>query len=158
MTGKTHILGGLASSAAAQYFVGFYPQSLLFFGAGAVGAILPDICHGGSKIGRKIPVLARLISLLFGHRTVTHSLLFVVLLGVLLLKLPIPNEISIGILVGVCSHLVLDAATTRGIELFWPVRWKVRLPIYTHTGGKMESLLFAALCVFIIFFGGQVFL
>ncbi|HEU5139357.1 MAG TPA: metal-dependent hydrolase, partial [Bacillales bacterium] len=47
MTGKTHIIGGVASSAAAQYFLGLYPQSLLFFGASAVGAILPDICHGG---------------------------------------------------------------------------------------------------------------
>ncbi|HEX7064981.1 MAG TPA: metal-dependent hydrolase [Bacillales bacterium] len=158
MTGKTHILGGLASSAAAQYFAELYPQSLLFFGASAVGAMLPDICHGGSKIGRRIPALARLISFLFGHRTVTHSLLFIVLTGVFLLKLPLPNEISIGILVGASSHLVLDAATTRGIELFWPVRWKARLPIYTHTGGRIESLLFTALCVFIIFFGGQVFL
>lgn len=158
MTGKTHIMGGIAASAALQYFGGLYPQSLLFFGASAVGAILPDICHSGSKIGRRMPALARAIRFLFGHRTVTHSLLFFVVVGAFLLNMPIPNEISMGILVGIGSHLLLDAATARGIELFWPVHWKTRLPFYTHTGGAIESLFFTAICIFTIYFGGQVFL
>ncbi|PLT32554.1 metal-dependent hydrolase [Bacillus sp. V5-8f] len=36
-----------------------------------------------SKLGRKIPLVSFLIKRLFGHRGITHSLLFVVLVGII---------------------------------------------------------------------------
>lgn len=157
MTGKTHILGGVVAGAAVQYFGNVYTESLTFLGVCAIGAMLPDICHSGSKIGRKLPALSRAVSTLFGHRTITHSLLFFACLGGLLLKLPVSEKIVVGILVGVGSHLVLDALTARGIQLFWPVRWKVRFPLYTHTGGAVENILFAGLFVALVYLGGHNF-
>lgn len=50
MTGKTHIMGGIASCTAAAYYYGFDP--VLMAASGAVGALIPDICHTQSKIGR----------------------------------------------------------------------------------------------------------
>jgi inner membrane protein len=50
MTGKTHIIGGLAASLAVSQFTNYDP--VLLVGAGVVGGLIPDICHGGSKIGR----------------------------------------------------------------------------------------------------------
>lgn len=157
MTGKTHIVGGVAAGAGVQFFGNLYTESFIFLGACAVGAMLPDICHSGSKIGRKLPALSRAIRFLFGHRTITHSLLFLAVLGALLMKLSIPEKIVIGILVGIGSHLVLDALTARGIALFWPVKWKVRFPMYTHTGGAVEHVLFVCLFAVLIYLGGQNF-
>ena len=79
MTGKTHIIGGLAASLAFAQ-VTSYP--VLLVGAGVIGAVLPDICHGGSKIGRALPVVSKVINKIFGHRSFTHSLLFLVLIAV----------------------------------------------------------------------------
>ncbi len=98
MTGKTHIVGGIAASLAYAQITNHDP--IIMLGAGIVGALLPDICHTGSKIGRKFKLLSKLISMLFGHRTFTHSLLFLVIIATLLNSF-IPNEaVKAGVLSG----------------------------------------------------------
>jgi inner membrane protein len=74
MTGKTYIMGGVAACVTLANVTHYDPAILT--AAGAAGSLLPDICHGGSKIGRKFPILSKVINVLFGHRTFTHSLLF----------------------------------------------------------------------------------
>ncbi|GAA0607581.1 metal-dependent hydrolase [Virgibacillus siamensis] len=157
MTGKTHLIGGLTAGIAAQYFADYHAQDLLFLASCTAGALVPDICHGGSKIGRKLPVLSHLIRILFGHRTVTHSLLFMVALGAILSSTPLPAGITAGILIGIASHLLLDAATARGIALLWPLNLKIRLPIYTHTGGLFEQILMALMVVLVGYIGFQMY-
>jgi len=83
MTGNTHIIGGLAASLALAQFTNYDP--VLLVGAGVIGALIPDICHGGSKMGRTFPMLSKVINGIFGHRSFTHSLLFLVLGKILLL-------------------------------------------------------------------------
>lgn len=51
MTGKTHIMGGVAASTAVAYYYGLDPVTMAV--AGSVGALIPDLCHTKSKIGRK---------------------------------------------------------------------------------------------------------
>src|SRR5699024_2134058 len=157
MTGKTHMIGGLTVGAVSQY-AGYFSSDLLFIGACVAGSILPDICHGGSKIGRKLPLLSHLIRLIFGHRTVTHSLLFMIILGALMPLTPITTSIISGILIGIASHLLLDAATARGIELLWPMSIKVRLPIYTHTGGIVEHAVMVSMALVTGYIGYQIYL
>lgn len=77
MTGKTHIMGGVASCTAAAYFYGYDP--VFMTASGVIGALIPDICHTKSKIGRRLPILSAVISSVFGHRTFTHSLLFLLI-------------------------------------------------------------------------------
>lgn len=151
MTGKTHIIGGIAAGLAFAQITNYEPVLLL--GAGAVGAIIPDICHGGSKIGRTFPVVSRIINTLFGHRTFTHSLIFL-MLAALLFNAFLPNEaISAGLLAGMASHLLLDMATKKGIKLFFPFKITVRLPLTTKTGSAAESVIFAALSLLSVYFG-----
>lgn len=52
MTGNTHILGGIASSLAFVQITNYDP--IILVGASVFGALLPDICHTGSKIGRTL--------------------------------------------------------------------------------------------------------
>ncbi|MDN7241963.1 metal-dependent hydrolase [Planococcus sp. N028] len=156
MTGKTHIIGGITASLAFAQTTNYDPFILV--GAGVIGAILPDICHGGSKIGRTLPLLSKIINTLFGHRTFTHSLLFLVLMAALMNAF-VPNEaFTAGILVGMASHLVLDMATKNGIKLLFPLSITVRFPITARTGGTAEYVVFTALSLFTVYFGYGVFI
>lgn len=155
MTGKTHIIGGIAASLAYAQFANHDP--LIMVGAGIIGALLPDICHGGSKIGRKLPLLSKLINVIFGHRTFTHSLLFLVIVAWLLNSF-IPNEaVKAGVLAGMVSHYVLDMATKNGIKLFFPISMTVRFPVTTKTGSTVESVVFSVLTLVSFYFGYQAF-
>ncbi|MCY7675632.1 metal-dependent hydrolase [Bacillus safensis] len=145
MTGKTHIMGGVAASTAVAYYYGFDPVTMA--AAGSAGALIPDLCHTKSKIGRKFPLLSTLISSVFGHRTFTHSLLFLLIIYFLATTY-IPNDsLSIGLLVGMSSHLILDAGTVNGIKFLFPASIKVRLPFYVKTGSAGEQVVLAALTV-----------
>lgn len=155
MTGKTHIIGGLAASLAFAQVTNYDP--VLLVGAGVIGAVVPDICHGGSKIGRAFPVVSKVINSLFGHRSFTHSLLFLVLMAVLMDSFVTNESVKAGILVGMVSHLVLDMATKNGIKLLFPLTIRVRFPITTRTGGAVEHVVLAALSLLSVYFGYEAF-
>ena len=104
MTGNTHIIGGIAASLALAQVTNYDP--VLLVGAGVVGALVPDICQSGSKIGRTFPVVSKIINSLFGHRSFTHSLLFLFLIAALLNSFVTNESVTAGILVGMVSHYV----------------------------------------------------
>jgi inner membrane protein len=156
MTGNTHIIGGIAASLAFAQVSNYDPVILV--GAGVVGALLPDICHGGSKIGRTFKITSKIVNTLFGHRSFTHSLLFLLLMAILM-NTYVPNEsITAGILVGMASHYVLDMATKNGIKLLFPLKITVRFPITTKTGGKVEDVVFGILSLLTVYFGYGTFI
>ncbi|MFJ3388172.1 MULTISPECIES: metal-dependent hydrolase [Lysinibacillus] len=150
MQGNTHIIGGITASLAFAQISNDNP--LVLVGAGVIGALLPDICHGGSKIGRKFPVISKIVNTLFGHRSFTHSLLFLFLVGMLLHTFIPYESISLGILLGMASHVFLDMGTKKGVKLFFPVSISVRLPITIKTGSKAEKVVFMLLTMLSVFF------
>lgn len=151
MTGNTHIVGGIAASLAFAQISNYNPVILV--GAGVVGALIPDICHGGSTIGRKFPIISKVVHTLFGHRSFTHSLLFLLLIGILLNSFVTYEAITAGILVGMISHYILDMATKNGIKLLFPLKITVRFPLTTRTGGKVEYVVYAVLSLLSVYFG-----
>ncbi len=155
MTGKTHITGGIAASLAFAQ-VSHYEPAILLIG-GVAGALIPDICHGSSTIGRRFPFVSKIVSALFGHRTFTHSLLFLLLALALFETIGLNEALSAGIIVGMVSHLLLDMATKRGIKLLFPLRVTVRLPLTTSTGSFTEYVVFAALSLLSVYFGYGLF-
>ncbi|MFC1286199.1 metal-dependent hydrolase [Bacillus paralicheniformis] len=150
MTGKTHIMGGVASCTAAAYFYGYDP--VFMTASGVIGALIPDICHTKSKIGRRLPVLSAVVSSVFGHRTFTHSLLFLLITAFAAHLYFTDQSILFGLMAGMASHLLLDAGTVNGIKLFFPSAIKVRLPLYIKTGGKAEQGVLAVLTVVSCYF------
>ncbi|MCL1694318.1 metal-dependent hydrolase [Lysinibacillus sp. BPa_S21] len=154
MQGNTHIVGGITASLAFAQISNDNPFILV--GAGVIGALLPDICHGGSKIGRKFPIISKSVNMLFGHRSFTHSLLFLFLVA-LLLHIFVPYEpVTAGILIGMASHIFLDMGTKKGVKLFFPVTISVRLPITTKTGSKAEKVVFMMLTMLSVFFSYEI--
>lgn len=151
MTGKTHIIGGIAAGLAYSHFLGTDP--VITTGAGVVGALIPDICHSGSKVGRRMPLLSRIINLIFGHRSFTHSLLFLAAVAFLMDTFFPDDTIKAGLIVGMISHYILDMGTKSGIQLFFPVSFKVRFPVTTRTGSKTENLIFSVLTLISFYYG-----
>jgi inner membrane protein len=156
MNGKTHLMGGLAACAVVETVIDGNDFSPLFYIGGMVGAFLPDICHVHSTIGRRLPLLSKMISFVFGHRTFTHSLLFLGIVPVLLdMVLPEAANVHIGLFAGMISHILLDMATVRGVKLFFPFTMRVRLPLYIRTGGKVEGVVQLVLLGWLIIWSYQ---
>lgn len=154
MTGKTHLMGGVAATIILTHTNTYDP--LLFISAGAIGALLPDICHSGSKIGRRFKGLSKLINKLFGHRTITHSLLFLILMNMLVAYLTTNEGIRVGILIGMVSHFLLDAATKNGIKLLYPLKLTIRFPLTIRTGDKGEAVVMALLSLLVLYYSKDV--
>lgn len=156
MLGNTHIVGGITASLAFAQISNDNP--LVLVGAGAVGALLPDICHSGSKIGQTFPISSKIINRLFGHRSFTHSLLFLFLVALLMDAIVPYRSLTIGILLGMASHFILDMGTKKGVKLFFPIKIAVRFPFTIKTGSKAEKFIFTGLCMLSLYFGYEIIL
>ncbi|MBH0173389.1 metal-dependent hydrolase [Fictibacillus sp. 23RED33] len=145
MKSNTHLLGGVVAGALYKAFTDLPPETLqhelTFFGAAVFGSLLPDLCHPGSYLGKKTVFLSKTISKTFGHRTITHSWMMILVLFLLpqWIDWRYEESLSIGLVVGVLSHLILDAATSRGIQLLYPLPIRFRFPFYTKTGSRTET-------------------
>ncbi|MGN0470373.1 MAG: metal-dependent hydrolase [Acutalibacteraceae bacterium] len=129
MTGKTHIAAGLAASIALGMNA---PQIAL----AAFGSLLPDADHSGSTLGRLIKPVSRHIR----HRGVTHSLIFLV----------VSTLVSPYIGLGVLTHIVLDLLNPKGVELLYPWKKNIKVPVvskFITTNGIIEKLIFSALII-----------
>lgn len=151
MVGKTHIVGGVAASLAFAQVGNLDP--IIMMGAGVVGALLPDICHGGSLIGRKMPIVSKIVNTLFGHRSFTHSILFLVIIAYLLNAFVPFEAVRVGFLVGMVSHFILDMATKNGVKLLFPINITVRFPLTVKTGGSAETVILGVLTLISFYYG-----
>lgn len=157
MLGKTHVAGGFAAGSLFLYMTDTIPgeAQIPFFAACAAGALLPDICSPSSTIGRKLPILSRIFSGTFGHRTFTHSLAVLILLWFGFEWLDWRTYIEIGLYIGIVSHLFLDALTEEGIQFLWPFKIRIGLPRFAaiRTGGPFENVYLFGLCAVIAYTG-----
>lgn len=142
MTGKTHIVGGLALATATTSLAGLYqPRSVqeaaayvsFFIVPAVVGSLAPDIDHGNSKASNVnifTKILSIFIRIVCGHRGVVHSPVFMAGLGIVLygvlswLGSTHAIEITAGFTVGYFSHLLIDMTNASGIPLFFPFLWE----------------------------------
>ena len=152
MTGNTHILGGIASSLAFVQITHYY-DPIIVVGASVFGSLLPDICHTGSKIGKTFPTISKIVNIVFGHRTLTHSLLFLMIMAIVMTRYIANESIIAGIIIGIISHYVLDMFTKKGIMLFFPINIMVRFPITTRTGSKTENFVATLLSLLSLYLG-----
>lgn len=137
MKAATHVLAGAAAWTGVAWLDSgglAQPEGLA---AAALGALLPDIDHPRSWFGRRMGLLSRLLSMVVGHRGITHSLLAVVmcLYGLLIVG---RGAIAPAVLVGYLSHLLCDSLTRHGVPLLWPWRRPFGLRLVT-TGGAGEA-------------------
>jgi inner membrane protein len=158
LNATTHAVFGVAALAGASLIAGTEPPAYAYPLAVAA-AWLPDVDNPRSTLGNglsrmKSPVLnlltrpvswaLRVTSFTLvravGHRTLTHSLL-----GILLFALPVwlilgrYTALALALLAGYASHVFADALNTRGVPLLWPIGGPVRLlPGGIRSGGAVE--------------------
>ena len=106
-------------------------------------ALLPDLDHPRSLLGRQLPWISGPLSRLFGHRGFTHSLLAVGMgvWGLAQVEAPwlLSGAVKAALIVGYLSHLLGDWLTPMGIPLLWPWRRRFRLPgLPLKSGGGYE--------------------
>ena len=139
MTGPSHLILGVAA-AILMSKIGIYDLSPVVLAAAGVGALLPDIEHQSSTIGRRIWPLSILLSKLLGHRGVTHSLMAVATLfiGLAILAGGFPAWL-LALATGYLSHIAGDWLTPAGVPLFWPSKLRYRSAATLRPGGVVEA-------------------
>ncbi len=140
MTGKTHLLIGLAASLALLNYRQGQPIEAALYAGIMIGSLAPDIDHPSSLITNWIPPL-KIFSLFFEHRGIFHAAILPALMAAAAAFIfpthPIAPFIS-GLAIGWGLHLFADALTIRGIPALWPLSSvKIGLPI-VNTGGILE--------------------
>jgi inner membrane protein len=148
MAGSHVVLGAAAWCIAAPHLglPGVNPVSL---GLAALGALLPDIDHPKSWVGRRVRPLSTCIGAVLGHRGATHSLLALAGCGWLLFHDGTPRAIAAPVLIGYLSHLAGDLLTPRGLRLAWPLKGSWALPL-CRAGSPAEPLVVAAVLLWAI--------
>ena len=106
-------------------------------------ALLPDLDHPRSLLGRQLPWISGPLSRLFGHRGFTPRLLAVGMgvWGLAQVEAPwlLSGAVKDALIVGYLSHLLGDWLTPMGIPLLWPWRRRFRLPgLPLKSGGGYE--------------------
>ncbi|WP_432719962.1 metal-dependent hydrolase [Jeongeupia wiesaeckerbachi] len=144
MLAKTHVVAGVFCMALAGHYLGYVPSGTELIVAGAA-ALLPDIDHPKSTLGRWLPGISGAIAKLFGHRGITHSLLAILALAYGLLQAQLADQAWVrAICIGALSHLAGDLLTPRGVPLLWPWRHRFSLPLLV-TGSVVEKALLLAM-------------
>lgn len=137
----THFVGG---ALAALYFtpVAASPETILLAAAvGAVAASLPDIDSAESFLGSRMWVVSAAVQTTVGHRGPLHSLITAAVIYLLANWLTYwPAELPLWLLCGYTSHLFLDALNPAGVLFFWPLPFRVKLPL-VKTAGILEAMI-----------------
>ncbi|MBV1799810.1 metal-dependent hydrolase [Siccirubricoccus sp. G192] len=142
MMAGSHVALGAAAWIAAAPQLGQPALAPAALGLAVLGALLPDIDHPKSWVGRRLRPLSHAIAAVFGHRGVTHSLVAVAGCGALLLNEGVPRQVVAPLVVGYLSHLLGDLLTPGGLRLAWPFRGTWALPL-CRTGSPFEPLVVA---------------
>lgn len=125
MQGFNHIAGGIAFTGI---FASFTDVNIFekpeYLGVTIFCSILPDIDHTKSVIGKFFYPLAKWLNSKFGHRTITHSLIFW-LASILIIRafeLLYHKDSKLSTIAGfaILSHDLFDMCTIQGIPFFYP--------------------------------------
>lgn len=127
MSGANHVTGGLVyTGIIASFFnINIFEDPLYIFFT-VIFCLLADIDHTRSPVGKLFYPLAKYLDRKYGHRTITHSLVFYLAIYLIIRALEtvfnLTNIISLLFLVSYSSHLIFDMMTKQGIPLFYPFR------------------------------------
>lgn len=125
MQGFNHVAGGVAFTGIFASFtdVNIF-QKPEYLAVTVFCSVLPDIDHTRSLIGKSFFPLAKWLNNKFGHRTITHSLLFwlaaiflVRLVEIMYFKSAVYSTI---VAFSILSHDLFDMCTKQGILFFYP--------------------------------------
>ena len=125
---KGHLRGGIVCAVIATgitiaYDIGGNAVSAAVVASGGaiVGSLLPDIDHPQSFLGRRLKWISKPINHLWGHRSMTHSLLLIG--GIMGLLATIEQKaLAIGLGLGMLGHVIIDLCCKgAGVAFLYPL-------------------------------------
>jgi inner membrane protein len=143
MLARSHVVVGAAAWIGAAPILHLSPFDLRYLAMAMIGALLPDIDHPHSWVGRRTRPVSTLLAATLGHRGVTHSVLAVAGLVAVLAASGERRGFVAALAVGYLSHLAADLLTPRGLRLAWPLRRSWSVPV-CRTGSPAEGLIVLA--------------
>jgi inner membrane protein len=167
MMAKAHMIVGATSWAVYHHYAPpFSDATLLQIGtlmtACAFAALLPDVDHPSSTLGQLISPVSKLISMMFGHRGFTHSLLalfgVIYVLGYMAPEATVVADVIDAVAnksdpmqnhdlwitvisIGYLSHLLGDVITPAGLPLLYPFKKRFTTPYTIKAGGPGEGVV-----------------
>ncbi|RLD15711.1 MAG: hypothetical protein DRI36_06745, partial [Caldiserica bacterium] len=116
-------------------------------------SLLPDIDHPYSTIGKLVKRLSEKIEEKFSHRTITHSLIALIILSIFLFPLNFLDwHFYLSSLLGFTSHILYDCLSPAGVKIFYPLKYSCVIPamesLRVPVGSNREAIL--SLCMFIL--------
>ena len=167
MNGETHKLGGVCTGIITSSLLLAQPYTSekilltgVLIGGSILGSLIPDIDHKESKIGNKMKITSTIINKLCEHRGITHApILYIIIFGALLFPIILSNNflntlsfnLTIGIFIGVISHLFLDSLTISGIPFLYPFK-KKKYHLFNYSTNRSEFLPKILIILFTIVF------
>jgi inner membrane protein len=150
MMAGSHVVVGLAAWTWAAPHLGFPVLAPIALGSAAVGALLPDIDHPSSWLGRRLRVISRPLAALMGHRGGTHSLIAVLACLVFMRWEGLRRAMIDPLVVGYLSHLAADLLTSSGLRLAWPSPKRQAIGL-CRTGSFAETVIVASVAIGTVF-------
>ena len=148
---KNHILFGVACWIGVAACLGEAPRPASICAAG-FAALLPDVDHSSSMLGRWVPVLPRIMP----HRGLTHSAAALVGMAAVLwlafVHFPQWPQLWLAAFVGYASGIAGDVLTRNGVQFLWPFKPRLRLPLLGKSGGWQESVFNMAAIALALYF------
>ena len=147
----------LAAFSTALYLGGAavfeYRTDPVSWGLAMLFSLMPDIDLPTSKVGRPLFWISVPLEKRFGHRTITHSFIGVAILVALASPLYFIYPLCFwSVIGGYWSHLQIDMANIRGVDLFWPSPIRVVMPgkikYRLEVGSKAEMIVLCSMLVF----------
>jgi inner membrane protein len=142
MMAGSHVVLGAAAWMVVAPHLGLPAAAPVPLGLAVLGAMLPDVDHPKSWVGRRLRPVSTPIAKLLGHRGVTHSLAAAAGCTWLLWRHGLPRAELAPVVVGYLSHLAADLLTPGGLRLAWPLKGTWALPL-CRTGSPAEPLVVA---------------
>ncbi len=121
MEWSTHMLSGIAAGYAVTG--GDWKGALV----GGVAGVIPDLDEPKSKFGKIFLPISYPLNSIFGHRTFTHSLLFVLIAGGVLFPFT-ATWIWLSVVGGILAHIAGDMLTGK-VQLLYPRKKTVGIAI-----------------------------
>jgi inner membrane protein len=119
-----------------------------------LGALVPDVDHAKSFIGRALYPISYPLSKIVVHRGLTHSLIFALFIAAVTYLVidgfGVNYIYAYAFSVGYMSHIFADMITAGGTEFLFPYRKRIGLPLI-KTGSQIENLIAVTLTLIVLY-------
>lgn len=152
MRSISHVVSGSIITAIISSFLSINIfKSINSLSLVIIFSLLPDIDHTQSFLGKFLKPVSSFLVRYFGHRTITHSLIFYIPLSIVISMFN--QEAAIIIFIALLVHSLLDASTLNGVMLFYPLSKRIFVvpgnPDYRIKTGSRTEILMMVLFLFI---------